>query len=127
MPMADDVVPTSEESGDPGADTAARLLAALVRSGNIEVLRRALPEALPWTDFLPPEDTEELLDDLMSAAARAVPPDDLAPIAELLELLELLNQWKRNTAAYADPALYAILTNEYRRPGDDVPAPPVAT
>lgn len=103
--MADDQALTNEEGDDAGADQTARLLVALVRSSTVEALRRALPEALPWAGFLPPADTEELLDDLMYTIIEADPPGDLVLVSVLLE------QWKRNAAAYADPALYAILTN----------------
>jgi len=37
-------------------DFASRLLAGLVRSGNAVAVRDVLPEALPWTVFLPDDD-----------------------------------------------------------------------
>src|ERR1700722_9253196 len=69
-------------------DFTSRLLTSLVRSENITALRQALPDALPWSTFLPPEDIAELLDDLVNTARGAVAPDNLAPIAVLT------TQWK---------------------------------
>jgi hypothetical protein len=101
-------------------DFAARLLAGLVRLENTEALRSALPEALPWTGFLPPEDAEELLNHLIDTVSATVPPENLAPIAALLA------RWRRNAAAYADPALYAILMHEYEGDFERTPVPEAA-
>ncbi|MDY0813563.1 hypothetical protein [Kitasatospora purpeofusca] len=56
--------------------------------------------------FLPPEDVDLLIGELLDAARDAVPPDDLAPIAVLL------TQWRHTAEVHADPALYAALTQE---------------
>ncbi|MET8546826.1 hypothetical protein ABZW03_40375 [Kitasatospora sp. NPDC004799] len=93
--------------------------ADLTRTGNTAALRRMLPEALPWSTFLPDGDLDTLLTDLVDTARRTAAPDDLAPVALLL------TQWKHSAEAYADPALHALLT---RTPeGDLGPVPmPVA-
>lgn len=87
-------------------DFTARLLAGLVHTGNIEALRQALPEALPWSTFLPDDDVDSLLAGLVDTARGAVTLDNLAPIALLL------TQWRHSAEIYADPALLAILTRE---------------
>ncbi|MFJ6620116.1 hypothetical protein ACIQOW_21395 [Kitasatospora sp. NPDC091335] len=69
-------------------------------------LRRALPEVLSWSSFLPDEDIETLLAELIEAVRNAVTPDKLVPIALLL------TQWKHSAEVYADPALLAVLTRE---------------
>lgn len=97
-------------------DFTARLLAGLVRTGNIEALRQALPEALPWTTFLPPEDVDTMISELVDTASGAVALDNLAPIALLL------TQWRHSAEIYADPDLFAILTREPE--GDLGPVPP---
>ncbi|SNQ51004.1 conserved hypothetical protein [Frankia canadensis] len=39
-------------------DLATRLIASLIRTGNVAALREALPDAVPWTVFLPAEDVD---------------------------------------------------------------------
>ncbi|MGW0394085.1 hypothetical protein ACWDYJ_25025 [Streptomyces sp. NPDC003042] len=77
-----------------------------MRTENVAALRQALPEALPWTTFLPAEDIDTLLSELVDTARGAVALDNLAPIALLL------TQWRHSAEIYADPALLAILTRE---------------
>lgn len=87
-------------------DFTSRLLAGLVRTENIGALRQALPEALPWSTFLPAEDIDTLLAELVDTARGAVALDNLSPIALLLA------QWRHSAEIYADPALHALLTRE---------------
>ncbi|WP_189916946.1 hypothetical protein [Kitasatospora xanthocidica] len=97
-------------------DFTSRLLAGLVRTENTAALRQALPEALPWVTFLPEEDVDALLAELVDTARGAVELDNLAPIAVLL------TQWKHSAEIHADPTLYALLTREPE--GDLGPVPP---
>lgn len=85
---------------------AAHLLAGLVRSGDVEVLRRLLPDALPWVTFLPQADFESFVAELVAVVQGAVDLGNLAPIAVLL------TQWRHSAEIYADPALFEILTRE---------------
>ncbi|MGW4895464.1 hypothetical protein ACWEQL_24830 [Kitasatospora sp. NPDC004240] len=87
-------------------DFTARLLAGLVRTENTAALRAALPEALPWVTFLPPDDIDTLLAELVDTARGAAALDNLAPLATLL------TQWRHSAEIHADPALHALLTRE---------------
>jgi hypothetical protein len=101
-------------------DFTARLLAGLVRTENIGALLQALPEALPWTTFLPAEDIDTFLAELVATARGAVALDNLTPIALLLA------QWRHSAEIFADPALLAMLTREPEGDLGPVPAPETA-
>jgi hypothetical protein len=96
-------------------DFTARLLAGLVRTENTAALRQVLPDALPWSVFLPEEDVEAMLGELVDTARGAAALENLAPIALLLA------QWRHSAEIHADPALHAVLTRE--PDGDLGPAP----
>ncbi len=98
-------------------DFSARLLAGLVRSENIAALRQVLPEALPWSTFLPADDIDALLSELVATARGALALDNLAPIALLLA------QWRHTAEVHADPALHALLTREPEGDLGPVPVP----
>lgn len=84
----------------------------------LEALRQSLPQVLPWTTFLPPEDIDTLISELVDTASGAVALDNLAPIALLL------TQRRHSAEVYADPDLFAILIREPE--GDFGPvSPPV--
>ncbi|OKJ13569.1 hypothetical protein [Kitasatospora sp. CB01950] len=98
-------------------DFTSRLLTGLVRTENMAALRQALPEALPWITFLPAEEVDTLLSELVETARGAVALDNLAPIAVLL------TQWRHSAEIYADPALLAVLTREPEGDLGPVPVP----
>jgi hypothetical protein len=98
-------------------DFTARLLAGLVRTENVAALRQALPEALPWSAFLPPDDVDVLITELVGIARGAVALENLNPIALLLA------QWRHTAEIYADPALLAVLTREPDGDLGPVPVP----
>jgi hypothetical protein len=85
---------------------AAHLLASLARSGDVEVLRGLLPDALPWVTFLPAPDFDAFIAELVTVARGAADLANLAPIAVLL------TQWRHAADIYSDPALLEILTRE---------------
>jgi len=105
------------ERDDLVADFTASLLAVLVRSENIAVVRQILPEAIPWMTFLPAGDIDEFLEELVSVAPGAAEQDNLAPVAVLLA------QWRHTAEVYADPVLLEILTREPDGDLGPVPVP----
>ncbi|WP_436526495.1 hypothetical protein [Actinoplanes sp. HUAS TT8] len=98
-------------------DLTARLLAGLVRT-QPENIRAVLVEALPWATFLPEEDLEELVRELIAVAQGAASLANLSPVAVLLA------QWRHTAEVYADPALLHALTREPE--GDLGPVPAVS-
>ncbi|MEV7542764.1 hypothetical protein [Streptomyces sp. NPDC089915] len=98
-------------------DFTSRLLAGLLRTENTDVLRQALPDALPWITFLPDGDVDALLSELVDTARGAAALENLAPIASLL------TQWRHSAEIYADPELLAALTREPEGDFGPVPAP----
>lgn len=95
-----------------------RLLAGLVRSENIEMIRRLLLDAVPWVAFLPKADFDAFVTELVSVAQGAAALGNLAPVAVLL------TQWRHSAEVYADPVLLEILTREPEGDLGSVPAPP---
>jgi hypothetical protein len=98
-------------------DFTARLLTGLIRTENIAALRQALPDALPWSNFLPPEDVDVLIAELVDTARGAAALENLGPIALLL------TQWRHSAEIYADPTLLAIITREPDGDLGPVPVP----
>ncbi|MEU9835486.1 hypothetical protein AB0D67_28460 [Streptosporangium sp. NPDC048047] len=99
-------------------DFTSRLLAGLARTEDIAVLHQVLTEALPWSTFLPPEDMDAMLTELVDTARGTAVPENSTPIALLL------TQWRHSAEIYADPALLSVLTRE---PGGDLGPPAKVT
>jgi hypothetical protein len=99
-------------------ELAVRLLAGLVRSEHVDVVRTLLPEALPWLTFLPDTDFDAFVTELLAVARGAAELGNLAPVAVLL------TQWRHSAEVYADPVLFEILTKEPEGDLGPVPVPP---
>lgn len=69
-----------------------------------ERLLETLPEALPWTRFLPVEGQRLFLAELADALHTAGDLDNLAPVSQLI------TEWQHTAEIHADPRLAAILT-----------------
>lgn len=80
-------------------DFTAKLLASVIRNAPADVVRDVLPEALPWTTFLPEADVDQLLFELSAVVQGAAALENLSPIAVLL------TQWRHTAEVYADPSL----------------------
>jgi hypothetical protein len=97
---------------------AAHLLATLVRTENFDMIRRLLPDALPWVTFLPEADFDLFVTDLIAVAEGAADIGNLTPVAGLL------SQWRHSAEIYADPTLLEIVTAEPEGDLGPVLAPP---
>ncbi|MEU2252650.1 hypothetical protein [Nocardia xishanensis] len=97
-------------------DFTARLLAGLMRRLGADAVREVLPDAVPWVTFLPAEDVDQFLTELVAVAQGAAALENLAPLATLL------TQWRHTAEVCADPALLKLVTSEPE--GDFGPASP---
>ncbi|WP_100449093.1 hypothetical protein [Glycomyces xiaoerkulensis] len=98
-------------------DFTSRLLAGLARLGEVQALKQVLPEALPWSAFLPDEDRDQLLDEIIEVAQGSASLRNLTPMAVLLE------QWRHSAEIYADSDLYARVAAEPEGDLGPIPAP----
>jgi hypothetical protein len=95
-----------------------RLLAGLVSSENIAVVRRLLPDAVPWAAFLPEDDFDAFVTELVTVARGAAALGNLAPVAVVL------TQWRHSAEVFADPVLLEMVTREPEGDLGPVPVPP---
>jgi hypothetical protein len=103
---------------DEVVDLSARLLAGFVHdAGGVPVLRRILPQALPWVGFLPAVAVDELLDELVATLQAAVSIDNLWPVSQLLV------EWRHTAEIYADPGLHSAALRPLGEDGGPVPRP----
>ncbi len=117
---ADDLALVKADQTDRDAtviDFTSRLLAGLARAGESEAIRQVLPEALPWSTFLPEDDRDLLLTELIEVAQGSASLRNLGPIAVLLE------QWRHSAEIHADPELYRQITAEPSGDFGPIPKP----
>jgi hypothetical protein len=95
-----------------------RLLAGLVSSGNVAVIRRLLPDAVPWVTFLPESDFDAFVEELVTVARGAAALGNLAPVEVIL------TQWRHSAEVHADPVLLEMVTREPEGDLGRVPPPP---
>ncbi|WP_229694240.1 hypothetical protein [Lentzea pudingi] len=85
-----------------------------------DLVTEVMPKAFPWVRFLPREDMQafvvELVDTLEAANSLGTP----APVSQLI------GQWRRTAEAHADPKLVAILTGDHGEDFGEVPMPGAA-
>jgi hypothetical protein len=102
-------------------DLTARLLAGvLAERGGADLVRQVLPAALPWVRFLPNAAVDELAAEFVAIVHAAATVNNMAPVSQLL------TEWRHTAEVYADPDLYAILTQPHEGDYGPVPAPNVA-
>lgn len=66
---------------------------------NAAALADAVPEVFPWTEFLPPRDRSEFVDDLTRTLAASADLANFAPV------VQTLTEWRATAEVHADPRL----------------------
>ncbi|MFF1439845.1 hypothetical protein [Streptomyces sp. NPDC058295] len=88
---------------------ATRMLAALARREphSMELLLGILPDAFPWTHFLPEADVHAFAVELVDTMRAADSVGNSASVAQLLIA------WQHTAEVHSDPELLAALTREH--------------
>lgn len=73
-------------------------------SATSDLVIAVVPEAFPWVRFLPREDLQEFVLDLVSTLRAADALDNPAPVVQTIE------SWRHTAEVYADPELAAALS-----------------
>lgn len=76
--------------------------ADLLRLGDVDAMLAELPEALPWTQYLPEKDRREFLAEMIQATEDA----------DTVGMVESLKDWQQTAELYADTTVVNILTKE---------------
>jgi hypothetical protein len=99
-------------------DLTVHLLAGVLsQHGGADLVRQALPTVLTWVRFLPPSAVDELAAEFMATVHAAAEVETLAPVSQLLI------EWRHTAEIYADPELYAALTQPHEGDHGPVTAP----
>ncbi len=87
---------------------AIRLFAAVLRDEELlqRLMAKALPEVFPWARFLPAEDVQEFLIELVETLQGADDLENFAPVAILI------TEWQHTAEVHADPELAAALRQD---------------
>jgi hypothetical protein len=100
-----------------GVDFTVHLLTSLVRRLGHDMLRTVLLDAVPWVTFLPSDDVDLFIAELIYVTRGAAALENLAPLATLL------TQWRHTAEIYADPVLLDTVTREPEGDLGPVPVP----
>jgi len=96
---------------------ATRLFAALMRDAETRwLMLRVLPEVFPWVRFLPADDAQLFVTELVQTLEGANDLENLAPVARLVAA------WRHTAEVHADPDLIRALRQDAADHGP-VPAP----
>jgi hypothetical protein len=105
---AEDLVVMSAHTAEQESDIielTARLLVSLLRHDDgHDLIRRALPDVLPWMRFLPSDDADLLATEYAEIAEASASVDNTAPISQLL------TEWQHTAEVHADAELHALLS-----------------
>ncbi|WP_242452502.1 hypothetical protein [Rhodococcus rhodnii] len=90
------------------ASVSTRMLVTLVQrdSRARESVVAALPEVFPWVTFLPPDDVEEFVTELLDTLRAADSLDNPTPVVHVIDA------WQHTAEVLADPELAAVLASD---------------
>jgi hypothetical protein len=83
------------------------------------LLLDVIPEAFPWVRFLPKEDVQAFLVELVGTLRAVQELDSPAPV------VQVITEWRHTAEVHADPELRALLTQDSADHGP-VPPPPTS-
>lgn len=104
------------------ASVTARMLVTLVQrdSRARELVTDSLPEIFPWVAFLPHEDQQEFVDELIATLRASESIDNPVPVVQLIDA------WRHTAEVNADPELAATLAGDTVEDLGAVPAPKIS-
>lgn len=122
---AEDLVLTTAaraEQEHVAASVATRMFVALLqRDSSVRgLVTEILPEVFPWVAFLPRDEVQEFVVELVATLRAAESIDNPAPVVQVIE------SWRHTAEVLADPELAAILSSATGEDLGAVPAPDAA-
>lgn len=105
------------EADDEGVRFLARLLGQALTDDVVRARLMSAAAATPWVTFLPANERQTFIHELIRTAEAAGELGSMAPLAQLLV------EWKATAAIYADPVLAVELKRPIAEVGSRVRAP----
>lgn len=104
------------------ASVTTRMFVALMQRdrGARELVTDVLPEVFPWVAFLPKEEVQEFVVELVATLRAAESLDNPAPVVQVIEA------WRHTAEVLADPELAAILAADTEEDLGVIAAPVVS-
>jgi hypothetical protein len=111
----------AQEVRDVVSTTTALFVALMQHSDGVrDLVTDVMPTAFPWVRFLPREDMQAFVVDLVQTPEAANSLGTLAPVTQLIR------EWQHTAEVHADPRLLSILRQDGEDLGD-VAAPEAPT
>lgn len=119
---AEDLVLTTAERAEQEHTVSAattRMFVALMRRDGAarELVTDVLPDAFPWVKFLPRDDVQAFVVELVSVLRASESIENPAPVVAVIE------GWRHTAMVFADPALAAVLAGSTDDDFGAVPEP----
>lgn len=120
---ADDLVLTTAERAEQEhtvSTATTRMFVALMRRDGAarQLVTDVLPDAFPWVEFLPRDDVQAFVVELVTVLRASEAIDNPAPVVAVIEA------WRHTAMVFADPELAAVLAGPTDSDFGAVPEPP---